>query len=170
MFASSPDARAAGTSMRDMAETDTPGFDAAFPRRSHTMAVTIGINGFGRIGRYLVRLASCDPDIDLAVINTQADNAQLAHLLKYDSVHGRFAAPVEPCETGLCINGHTVRITRCIAGEWRWAQYGLPHGGGNHGQIRGPGILQQASALRGAQGHHQRPGKKRRHHHRHGCQ
>ena len=41
------------------------------------------------------------------------------------------------------------------------------HGGGNHGQIRGPGILQQASALRGAQGHHQRPGKKRRHHHRH---
>jgi len=88
------------------------------------MAVTIGINGFGRIGRYLVRLASCDPDIDLAVINTQADNAQLAHLLKYDSVHGRFAAPVEPCETGLCINGHTVRITRCSAGEWRWAQYG----------------------------------------------
>ena len=88
------------------------------------MAVTIGINGFGRVGRYLTRLAACDPDIELAVINAQPDNAQLAHLLKYDSVHGRFAGDVVPTNTGLCLNGRTVHVTRCSGATWRWSEYG----------------------------------------------
>lgn len=88
------------------------------------MAVTIGINGFGRIGRYLTRLLASDPDIELAVINARADNDQLAHLLKYDSVHGRFTGTVTPSDNGLVINGHEVRITRYSGGEWHWAEYG----------------------------------------------
>jgi len=88
------------------------------------MAVTIGINGFGRIGRYLTRLAASDPDITLVAINARADNAQLAHLLKYDSVHGRFAGTVVPCDEGLLINDKLVKITRCGGGEWRWGELG----------------------------------------------
>ncbi len=88
------------------------------------MAVTIGINGFGRIGRYLTRLLADDPDITLAAINARADNAQLAHLLKYDSVHGRFAGKVVPCDEGLMINDKLVKITRHGGGDWRWGECG----------------------------------------------
>ncbi|KHK01551.1 type I glyceraldehyde-3-phosphate dehydrogenase [Desulfovibrio sp. TomC] len=88
------------------------------------MAITIGINGFGRIGRYLVRLLADDQDITLAAINARADNAQLAHLLKYDSVHGRFAGTVVPCDEGLIINDRLVKISRHGGGEWRWAELG----------------------------------------------
>uniref|UniRef100_I2PZ16 Glyceraldehyde-3-phosphate dehydrogenase n=1 Tax=Desulfovibrio sp. U5L TaxID=596152 RepID=I2PZ16_9BACT len=88
------------------------------------MAVTIGINGFGRIGRYLTRLLADAPDITLTAINARADNAQLAHLLKYDSVHGRFAGTVVPCDAGLMINDKLVRITRHGGGDWRWTDCG----------------------------------------------
>ncbi|UJX39383.1 type I glyceraldehyde-3-phosphate dehydrogenase [Desulfovibrio sp. JY] len=88
------------------------------------MAVTIGINGFGRIGRYLTRLVAGDPDITIKAINARADNAQLAHLLKYDSVHGRFAGTVVPSEDGLIINDKPVTITRHGGGEWRWGDCG----------------------------------------------
>jgi glyceraldehyde 3-phosphate dehydrogenase len=91
------------------------------------MAVTIGINGFGRIGRYLVRLLADDPDITLAAINARADNAQLAHLLKYDSVHGRFGGTVVPCDEGLVINDRLVKISRHGAGEWRWGELGCQY-------------------------------------------
>jgi glyceraldehyde 3-phosphate dehydrogenase len=52
--------------------------------------ITIGINGFGRIGRYFTRLALQRDDINVAVVNDITDINTLAHLLKYDSVHGRF--------------------------------------------------------------------------------
>ena len=76
------------------------------------MAVTIGINGFGRIGRYLTRLLATDPDITLMAINARADNAQLAHLLKYDSVHGRFAGRTH-CSTA------PLRVGRLVLIRWR---------------------------------------------------
>ncbi|HML62865.1 type I glyceraldehyde-3-phosphate dehydrogenase [Solidesulfovibrio sp.] len=91
------------------------------------MAVTIGINGFGRIGRYLTRLVADDPEITLTAINARADNAQLAHLLKYDSVHGRFAGTVEPTDEGLRVNGKPVKITRHGGGEWRWNDCGCDY-------------------------------------------
>ncbi|EFL49923.1 glyceraldehyde-3-phosphate dehydrogenase, type I [Solidesulfovibrio fructosivorans JJ]] len=91
------------------------------------MAVTIGINGFGRIGRYLTRLVAGDPDITIKAINARADNAQLAHLLKYDSVHGRFAGTVVPSEEGLIINDKPVAITRHGGGEWRWGDCGCDY-------------------------------------------
>lgn len=90
------------------------------------MAIKICINGFGRIGRYLTRLVAADPDIELLTINARADNAQLAHLLKYDSVHGRFGLPVTAEAEGLVINGRHVKVTRHGGGEWRWDQCGSP--------------------------------------------
>src|SRR5690606_19512565 len=57
------------------------------------MAVRVAINGFGRIGRLVLRGALNDPEVEFVAINDLADAATLAHLLKYDSVHGRL--PVE---------------------------------------------------------------------------
>ena len=73
------------------------------------MAVKLGINGFGRIGRYLTRLLDGDSELDVAVINTRSDNASLAHLLKYDSVHRAFPGGVSAEDGHLLINGKKVR-------------------------------------------------------------
>ncbi len=76
------------------------------------MAVRVGINGFGRIGRNVLRAALHNPDlpVDVVAINdlTQADT--LAHLLKYDSVHGILPVEVDSNETGLVINGKMVQV------------------------------------------------------------
>ena len=58
------------------------------------MAVRIAINGFGRIGRAVFRILAERSDIEIVAINDIADNNCLAHLLKYDTVMGRFAGPV----------------------------------------------------------------------------
>jgi glyceraldehyde 3-phosphate dehydrogenase len=88
------------------------------------MAIRIGINGFGRIGRYLIRLAASDPDVQVIAVNARADNPQMAHLLKYDSVHGRFPGTVLATADGLSVNGEPVKITRHGVGEWAWGDLG----------------------------------------------
>jgi glyceraldehyde 3-phosphate dehydrogenase len=72
----------------------------------------IAINGFGRIGRNVVRAAHAlgVKDFDLVAVNDLTDPGTLAHLLKYDSVHGRFAGTVEATKDGLVINGDTMRV------------------------------------------------------------
>lgn len=85
----------------------------------------IGINGFGRIGRYLVRLLADSSDLEVAVINARADNAALAHLLKYDSTHGHFPYPVEAYEDGIIVNGKKIKVTRDALGEWKWNDLGI---------------------------------------------
>lgn len=87
------------------------------------MAVKIGINGFGRIGRYLTRLLAGDLGLELVAVNARASNKDLAHLLKYDSVHGRFPG-VEANEQGFTINGKQVLVTRDAPGEWKWSELG----------------------------------------------
>jgi glyceraldehyde 3-phosphate dehydrogenase len=74
------------------------------------MTVKIGINGFGRIGRLLFRAAWNHPEVEVAAINDLADGATIAHLLKYDSVHGRFGADVSVQNDQLQVNGHSVAI------------------------------------------------------------
>ena len=60
------------------------------------MAVKVGINGFGRIGRNIFRAAhAADVDLEFVAVNDITDAATLAHLLKYDSVFGRFPGDVE---------------------------------------------------------------------------
>jgi len=87
------------------------------------MATKIGLNGFGRIGRYLARLLAEENDLELVAVNARASNEDLAHLLKYDSVHGRFL-DVEPTETGFKMNGKSVTVTRNAPGEWTWGELG----------------------------------------------
>ncbi|MBI5519568.1 MAG: type I glyceraldehyde-3-phosphate dehydrogenase [Desulfovibrio sp.] len=87
------------------------------------MATRIGINGFGRIGRCLTRLLADDKDLELAVINARATNKDLAHLLKYDSVHGPFPR-VEGNGQGFLLDGRQVVVTRFATGEWSWKDLG----------------------------------------------
>ena len=74
------------------------------------MALRIAINGFGRIGRMVMRAAIADRDIDFVAINDLTDAATLAHLFKYDSVHGIFQGSVEAKEGQLIINGKKIAV------------------------------------------------------------
>ena len=88
--------------------------------------VRIGINGFGRIGRYLLRVMHLFPQCEVVVINGhRSSNEEMAYLLKYDSVHGRFPGKVQATENGLKIDDDEIAITRCGKGEWKWADYGV---------------------------------------------
>ena len=87
------------------------------------MATKIGLNGFGRIGRYLARLLAQESELELVAVNARASNEDLAHLLKYDSVHGRFL-DVEPTDDGFIVCGKPVTVTRCAPGEWKWGELG----------------------------------------------
>ena len=71
--------------------------------------VKVAINGFGRIGRMVLRAGYKDKDIEFVAINDLTDNETLAHLLKYDSVHGRFKAKVEAKEDALVIDGKEIK-------------------------------------------------------------
>ncbi len=75
------------------------------------MAIRIGINGFGRIGRNVFRIMWTRPqEFEIAAINDLTDPAGLAHLLKYDSVFGRFPGKVEASKEGLVVDGRTVKV------------------------------------------------------------
>ena len=74
------------------------------------MALKVAVNGFGRIGRMVFRAGFSNPDIELVAINDLTDTATLAHLLKYDSVHGAFGEDVSSGERSLIINGKEIEI------------------------------------------------------------
>ncbi len=74
------------------------------------MAIRIGINGFGRIGRVFFRTLAGHPQFEVVGINDLTDTATLAHLLKYDSVHGRFQGTVQAGADALIINGKTIKV------------------------------------------------------------
>ena len=74
------------------------------------MSVRVGINGFGRIGRYFTRMAINRPEIEIVAINDLTDNKTLAHLFKYDSVHRQFQGTVETTEDELILNGKRIKM------------------------------------------------------------
>ncbi|ACM21240.1 glyceraldehyde-3-phosphate dehydrogenase, type I [Geotalea daltonii FRC-32] len=74
------------------------------------MALRVAINGFGRIGRSVLRAAVNEKGIEFVAINDLTDAKTLAHLLKYDSVHGIFPGKVEAKENALVVNGITIKI------------------------------------------------------------
>ena len=74
------------------------------------MAVKVGINGFGRIGRIVYRAATENPAIDVVAVNDLADAKTNAHLLKYDSVHGTFRGSVEAKNGEIVVNGKAVKV------------------------------------------------------------
>jgi len=78
------------------------------------MAVRVGINGFGRIGRNVLRAATMakQTDIEFVGVNDITDTKTLAHLLKYDSVHKRFPGTVEAKGDALVVNGKSIKVSR----------------------------------------------------------
>lgn len=74
------------------------------------MAIKVGINGFGRIGRLAYRAMVKDPEIQVVAVNDLGDIPTMAHLLKYDSVHGRAFDTVEVTEDGFVADGHAVKV------------------------------------------------------------
>ena len=76
------------------------------------MAIRIGINGFGRIGRLVVRAGIGDPNVEFVAVNDLFPPSSLAYLFKYDSTHGRFAGEVSATESAITIDG---KIVRCYS-------------------------------------------------------
>ncbi|WP_100401756.1 type I glyceraldehyde-3-phosphate dehydrogenase [Bacillus sp. FJAT-42315] len=74
------------------------------------MAVKVGINGFGRIGRLVLRAALKHPNLEIVAVNDLTDANMLAHLLKYDSVHGTFQAEVTVDGEYIVVDGHKVKV------------------------------------------------------------
>jgi len=90
------------------------------------MATRVGINGFGRIGRLVLRVAWDDPDIEIVGINDLADAKTNAHLAKYDTVHGRWGKTVEVGEGSLIIDGTAVKVTaERDPASLPWAELGV---------------------------------------------
>ncbi|OJF68432.1 type I glyceraldehyde-3-phosphate dehydrogenase [Alteromonas sp. V450] len=75
------------------------------------MTIRIGINGFGRIGRLVMRAAAERQDIEVVAINDLLDTDYIAYLLKYDSTHGLFDGDISVDNNSLIVNGKTIRIT-----------------------------------------------------------
>jgi glyceraldehyde 3-phosphate dehydrogenase len=73
--------------------------------------IKIGINGFGRIGRLVFRVAASKPNIEVVGINDLVDVDYMAYMLKYDSTHGQFNGTVEVKDGNLIVNGQTIRVT-----------------------------------------------------------
>ena len=71
----------------------------------------IGINGFGRIGRLVFRIAAQRDDIEVVGVNDLLKVEQLAYLLKYDSVHGKYFGKVEVKNDSLFVDGKQIRVT-----------------------------------------------------------
>lgn len=75
------------------------------------MAVKVGINGFGRIGRNVFRAALNNPEVEVVAVNDLTDANMLAHLLQYDSVHGKLDAEVSVDGNNLVVNGKTIEVS-----------------------------------------------------------
>lgn len=88
--------------------------------------VKIGINGFGRIGRCVFRAACDNEDIDFVAINDLTDAKTLAHLLKYDSVHGRFDKEVNVGDNSLVVDGKEIKVlSERDPGNLPWRELGV---------------------------------------------
>ncbi|ENM3851000.1 type I glyceraldehyde-3-phosphate dehydrogenase [Vibrio cholerae] len=90
------------------------------------MTIKVGINGFGRIGRFVFRAAQERNDIQVVGINDLIDVDYMAYMLKYDSTHGRFNGTVEVKDGNLIVNGKTVRVTaERNPADLKWGEIGV---------------------------------------------
>ncbi|KAA1211411.1 type I glyceraldehyde-3-phosphate dehydrogenase [Vibrio cholerae] len=90
------------------------------------MTIKVGINGFGRIGRFVFRAAQERNDIEIVGINNLIDVDYMAYMLKYDSTHGRFNGTVEVKDGNLIVNGKTVRVTaERNPADLKWGEIGV---------------------------------------------
>jgi glyceraldehyde 3-phosphate dehydrogenase len=91
------------------------------------MAIRLAVSGFGRVGRYMIRACLGYDDIEIVAINTRAKPAVLAHLLKYDSVHGKFPADVGSDEDGIIVKGKKIKVLGATTNptELPWKALGI---------------------------------------------
>ncbi|EOY1852362.1 glyceraldehyde-3-phosphate dehydrogenase [Salmonella enterica subsp. enterica serovar Schwarzengrund] len=90
------------------------------------MAIKVGINGFGRIGRTVFREAQKRSDIEIVVINDLLDVNYMAYMLKYDSTHGRFDGTIEVDNGQLIVNGKIIRVTtERDPNNLKWGEIGV---------------------------------------------
>lgn len=92
------------------------------------MAVKVGINGFGRIGRLVFRAAVNNPNIEIVGINDLITPDYMAYMLKYDTIHGRFEGTVDYTENSLIVNGKSIRVTaEKDPANLRWNEVGAEY-------------------------------------------
>ena len=90
------------------------------------MAIKIGINGFGRIGRLVYRAAMGHKDLEIVAVNDITDAKTLAHLLKYDSIHGRLKEDVKATDGGIMHGAKTVKVlAERDPGKLPWKELGV---------------------------------------------
>lgn len=90
--------------------------------------VKIGINGFGRIGRLVFRVAINNPNLEVVGINDLIDVDYMAYMLKYDSTHGQFKGTVAVKDGKLVVNGHAIRVTSVKnPAELKWNEVGAEY-------------------------------------------
>ncbi len=90
------------------------------------MSIKLGINGFGRIGRLVFRAAMSRSDVEVVAINDLTDAATMAHLLEYDSVHGKLPVKVTAKDGGIDVDGKTVAVTSIKdPTKLAWKDYGV---------------------------------------------
>src|SRR5665647_1089601 len=90
------------------------------------MAIRVGINGFGRIGRNMLRASWNDPAIEYVAVNDITDAKTLAHLLKYDTVLGTFKEDVRATEDSVVVNGKKIRVlAEKEVGKLPWKDLGV---------------------------------------------
>lgn len=90
------------------------------------MAIKVGINGFGRIGRTVFREAQKRSDIEIVAINDLLDVNYMAYMLKYDSTHGRFDGTIEVDNGQLIVNGKIIRVTtERDPNNLKWGEFGV---------------------------------------------
>ncbi len=106
------------------------------------MSVKIGINGFGRIGRQIFRIIEKREDLEVVAINDLTDAGTLAHLLKYDSAHGKFPGKIEAGEGKIAVDGREVRVLKVKdPAELPWRELGVELA------VESTGIFRNASDL-----------------------
>lgn len=92
------------------------------------MSIRVAINGFGRIGRFLLRILAqrTDNEIEVMAVNSRADSSVLAHLLRYDSVHGPFNGTVDAKANALIVNGKEITVPGITdPGRLPWRDLGV---------------------------------------------
>jgi len=121
------------------------------------MAVRVGINGFGRIGRLTLRVMAQRPqDFEVMAINDLSDAATLRHLLKYDSVHGRFPGTVESTGNALILNGREVKVlSERAPAKLPWATLGVDVA------LEATGVFTKRESEKGGYGDHLVAGAKK---------
>ena len=88
------------------------------------MAIRVGLNGFGRIGKNLARLMINDPDVELVAFNARKAPADYAYTFKYDSVHGNWPGEITVQDDGFTVEGKKILMTADAPGEWKWGELG----------------------------------------------